>query len=93
MGSEITVGGKEIRPSFNHCGPSENGKFTNKSCNTQLTESLRNVCEDIRASLVELNQKQMLQCDLRVDIYCIRLALEKLAAKKKRTPARTKGRK
>jgi hypothetical protein len=57
----------------------------------QMLESVRNVLEDVRSELRLLNQKQMLQCDVRRDVREMRIALQKLAkGKRLRTPRKAR---
>lgn len=73
--SEIDIAGTFERPAFRH-----NKLYAYESCQTKLLESVRNVLEGIADS-------QMLQCDVRVDIRRMRIALEKIA---RNTPVRRK---
>jgi hypothetical protein len=64
----------QVRPAYEY--ESESGI---EVCKLLMAESLRNVSEDIRQQLQFLNNKQMLQCDVRGDIRKMRIALEKIA--------------
>lgn len=81
MSSEITRGGKNVRPSFNFFDHAVD--FPINDCIAQLLESTRNVLEDIRFELRRLNDKQMLQRDVRADIKKGRLALQRIARRKR----------
>jgi hypothetical protein len=86
MGSEIERGGRMTRPCFNY-----NDSNGIESIKMQMLESVRNVLEDVRTELKLLNQKQMLQCDVRRDVREMRIALQKLAkGKRLRAPRKTR---
>jgi hypothetical protein len=47
---------EEVRPSFIHGGPEENGKWTRESIRTQLAENSRDLLEQILTELRTLNR-------------------------------------
>jgi hypothetical protein len=68
MSGEIERDGKWVRPRFNHC--THGATTPQDAAAAQMLESIRNILEDIQRS-------QMLQCDVRRDIWEIRLALQR----------------
>lgn len=52
MSSNVTRGGKAIRPTWDH----RDSRRTLDAVQLEMLESLRNVCEDISAELQQLNR-------------------------------------
>jgi hypothetical protein len=66
-----------VRPTFIHHAP-ESGSWSAASCTSELAESIRNVCEEIRDMIQTTRNCGEVRQAL-VDIRKMRIALEKIA--------------